>query len=143
MCHAHRVTSEPVDPVNPTGADLAALAKVVARQRAEMERLRDLAATSAVQERAKGVLMAVTGCTPQAAHEELLRRAADGNRTLLEQCWLTLGALPPREQPTGTAPPSAGPPPAGSWQVAPTGTVELARPTACWTTSRPRRTPTP
>ncbi|MFD8393216.1 SpoIIE family protein phosphatase [Streptomyces sp. NPDC059680] len=126
MCHARRVTSEPVHPVDPTGTDLAALAKVVARQRAEMERLRDLAASSAVVERAKGVLMAVTGCAPEAAHEQLVQRAADGNRTLLEQCWLTLGALPPREQPTGTQP-SPAVRPAGSWQVAPTGTVDLAK----------------
>ncbi|MFI9252147.1 SpoIIE family protein phosphatase [Streptomyces sp. NPDC053069] len=119
MCHARRVTSEPV---HPTGADPAALAKIVARQRAELERLRDLAATSAVLERAKGVLMAVTGCTAQAAHEDLLQRAADGNRTLLEQCWLTLGALPPpKEQPLAPRPA------AGTWQVAPTGTVELAK----------------
>ncbi|MGW0212400.1 ANTAR domain-containing protein, partial [Streptomyces sp. NPDC003233] len=108
------MTSEPVHPANPVGGDPAALARVVARQRAEMERLRDLAATSAVQERAKGVLMAVTGCSPAAAHEELLRRAADGNRTLLEQCWLTLGALPPpKERPDGTSP--AEPPAADSW----------------------------
>nr|WP_228396023.1 SpoIIE family protein phosphatase [Streptomyces sp. RB17] len=92
-----------------------------------MERLRDLAATSAVQERAKGVLMAVTGCSPQAAHEELLRRAMDGNRTLLEQCWLTLGALPPpQERPDGASPAVAERPAAGCWSVAPAGTVELA-----------------
>ncbi|MES4890069.1 SpoIIE family protein phosphatase [Streptomyces sp. NPDC096012] len=112
-----------------TGADLAALAKVVARQRAEMERLRDLAATSAVLERAKGVLMAITGCAPDAAHEELLRRAKDGSRTLLEQCWLTLGALPPpTEQLFGAAPPApAGLPGAvGSWETAPAGTVDMA-----------------
>ncbi|MFG2359540.1 SpoIIE family protein phosphatase [Streptomyces sp. NPDC048521] len=116
-----------MDPGN--SADLAALAKVVARQRAEMERLRDLAATSAVLERAKGVLMAVTGCTPVAAHEELLQRAKDGNRTLLEQCWLTLGALlPPREQPSGTAPasPMRAPATVGSWEVAPADTVDVA-----------------
>jgi serine phosphatase RsbU (regulator of sigma subunit) len=128
MCHAHRVTSEPVHPLDPAGADLAALARVVARQRAEMERLRDLTATSAVLERAKGVLMAVTGCSAEAAHEELLQRAEDGNRTLLEQCWLTLGALlPPREQPLADPPAPAGPPAAGTWEVAPTGTVELAK----------------
>ncbi|MGW3210292.1 SpoIIE family protein phosphatase [Streptomyces sp. NPDC001135] len=124
MCHARRVTSEPVHPLDPTGADPAALAKVVARQRAEMERLRDLAAGSAVLERAKGVLMAVTGCTAEAAHEELLRRAQDGNRTLLEQCWLTLGALlPPKERPSAPATPPA----AGAWEVAPTGTADLAK----------------
>ncbi|WP_225823822.1 SpoIIE family protein phosphatase [Streptomyces naphthomycinicus] len=105
-----------------------ALAKVVARQRAEMERLRDLAATSAVLERAKGVLMAVTGCMPDAAHEELLQRAKDGNRTLLEQCWLTLGALPPREHPPGapTTPGTGAPAIVGSWEHAPAGTVDLA-----------------
>ncbi|MGV4980683.1 SpoIIE family protein phosphatase [Streptomyces sp. NRAIS4] len=128
MCHARRVTSERAHPVDPAGSDVAALAKVVARQRAELERLRDLAATSAVLERAKGVLMAVTGCTPEAAHAELVRRAEDGNRTLLEQCWLTLGALPPpQEQPPGTRPVPAEPPAAGSWEAAHTGTVELAR----------------
>ncbi|MGW5461717.1 SpoIIE family protein phosphatase [Streptomyces sp. NPDC003996] len=122
------MTSEPVHPADPPGGDPVALARVVARQRAELERLRDLAASAAIQERAKGVLMAVTGCSPEAAHEELLRRAAEGNRTLLEQCWLTLGALPPaKEQPGGTPPASAAPPAAGSWEVAPTGTVELAK----------------
>ncbi|MFG2603609.1 SpoIIE family protein phosphatase [Streptomyces sp. NPDC048514] len=112
-----------------TGADLTALVKVVARQRAEMERLRDLAATAAVLERAKGVLMAITGCSPDAAHEELQRRAKDGNRTLLEQCWLTLGALPPpMRQPSGAASPSAPglPGAAGSWEPAPAGTVDMA-----------------
>ncbi|MEV5174368.1 SpoIIE family protein phosphatase [Streptomyces flaveolus] len=102
-------------------ADVAALAKVVARQRAEMERLRDLAATSAVLERAKGVLMAVTSCTPDAAHQELVQRAKDGNRTLLEQCWLTLGALPPRQQPATTSAPAT----VRSWESVPAGTTDL------------------
>ncbi|WP_099055032.1 SpoIIE family protein phosphatase [Streptomyces fodineus] len=93
-----------------------------------MERLRDLAATSAVLERAKGVLMAVTGRTPEAAHAELMQRAVDGNRTLLEQCWLTLGALPPpEEQPSGTPPAPVEAPADGSWRLPPTGTVELAK----------------
>ncbi|MEV5880605.1 SpoIIE family protein phosphatase [Streptomyces sp. NPDC052101] len=128
MCHAHRVTGESAHPVDPAGADPAALAQVVARQRAELERLRDLAATSAVLEQAKGVLMTVTDCTPEAAHAELLRRAADGNRTLLEQCWLTLGTLPlPKEQPPDTPPGPAAPSATGSWQAAPTGTVEPAK----------------
>ncbi|MFK4101915.1 SpoIIE family protein phosphatase [Streptomyces sp. NPDC019531] len=74
---------------------MAALAKVVARQRAEMDRLRDQAATSAVLERAKGALMALSGCTPDAAGEDLLQRAKAGNRTLLEECWITLGSVVP------------------------------------------------
>ncbi|WP_293991276.1 SpoIIE family protein phosphatase [Streptomyces sp.] len=90
------MTSEYLPAVD-TGAvaELAALARVVSRQRAELDRLRESVATSAVVERAKGALMATTGCSPDAAHEALVRRAETGNRTLLEECWLTLGALMP------------------------------------------------
>ena len=96
MCDAQRVTSEFTDPSHAgTAPDIAALAKVVARQRAEMDRLRDQVATSAVLERTKGALMALTGCTPDAAGEEMLQRAKAGNRTLLEECWITLAALVP------------------------------------------------
>ncbi|MER6561258.1 SpoIIE family protein phosphatase [Streptomyces sp. NPDC001027] len=72
---------------------MAALTRVVARQRAELDRLQDLAATAAVLERAKGALMAQRGSTPDAAQEELHRRARAAGRTLLEECWITLGAL--------------------------------------------------
>ncbi len=94
--------------------DLAALTRVVARQRAEMDRLQDLAATSAVMERAKGAVMAQTGCTPESAQEQLQRRAKDARRTLLEECWITLGALgsPARtasEAPSADAVTGAGP----------------------------------
>lgn len=96
MCDAQRVTSEFTDPSHTgTAPDIAALTKVVARQRAEMDRLRDQVATSAVLERTKGALMALTGCTPDAAGEELLQRAKAGNRTLLAECWITLGVLVP------------------------------------------------
>ncbi|MGV9255356.1 SpoIIE family protein phosphatase [Streptomyces sp. NPDC003697] len=103
MCDAHGVTSEPVFPAGSGAApDLAALTEVVARQRAEMDRLRDLAAASAVLERAKGAIMALTGCCPDAAHEELVQRARAAGRTLTEECWLTLGALvPPPAAPAG------------------------------------------
>ncbi|KUN86182.1 SpoIIE family protein phosphatase [Streptomyces griseoruber] len=80
---------------------MAALTRVVARQRAEMDRLQELAATAAVRERAKGAVMAWLGCSPDAAQEELQRRAKAARRTLLEECWLTLGSL---------APPAAGAP---------------------------------
>lgn len=107
MCDARRVTSEPACS-SPAGTtpDMAALAKVVARQRAEMDRLRDQAATEAVLERAKGVLMALSGCTPDAAGEDLQRRAKAANRTLIEECWITLGSLVP---PLPGADPSATP----------------------------------
>ncbi|MEU5312982.1 SpoIIE family protein phosphatase [Streptomyces sp. NPDC021562] len=120
LCDARSVTSEHAPAVD-TGAvaELAALAKVVSRQRAELDRLRDSVATSAVLERAKGALMATTGCSPDAAHEALVQRAEVGHRTLLEECWLTLGALVPNvptapvpaPEPTAPAPrePLAGP----------------------------------
>lgn len=103
MCDAQRVTSEPATPAESRPApDTVALAKVVARQRAEMDRLRDLAARTAVLEQAKGAVMALTGCSPDAAEEELRRRAADGTRSLLEECWVTLGGL--ATTPAATAP---------------------------------------
>ncbi|MEU6818199.1 SpoIIE family protein phosphatase [Streptomyces sp. NPDC046860] len=113
------------------GADVAALAKVVARQRAEMERLRDLAASSAVLERAKGALMAMTGRSADAAHGELLARAEAGRRTLIEECWLTLGALQPPGAPAPDArdtPPGGTPEPwsAASRQPRPTAPGDLA-----------------
>ncbi|MET9085575.1 GAF and ANTAR domain-containing protein, partial [Streptomyces sp. NPDC004237] len=102
------MTSEPAPLVgNGAAAESAALAKIVARQRAELDRLREAAATSAVLERAKGALMASTGCSPEAAHEQLVLRAGTARRTLLEECWLTLGALMPTAPPA--EPPSAGP----------------------------------
>ncbi|MEU9356361.1 SpoIIE family protein phosphatase [Streptomyces griseoloalbus] len=84
--------SEPVVPVESGSApDLVELARVVAQQRAEMDRLREQAATSAVVERAKGVVMALTGCSADTAGETLLQRAKAARRTLLEESWITLG----------------------------------------------------
>ncbi|MGW1725661.1 PP2C family protein-serine/threonine phosphatase [Streptomyces sp. NPDC002306] len=113
MCHARRVTSEPVFPAK-SGAvpDLVALTRIVARQRAEMDRLHDLAAGAAVLERARGVVMALTGRTADAAHDELLRRAEAGDRTLLEECRITLAGLPaPRPATPRAAPPATTAPP--------------------------------
>ncbi|MEU9348337.1 SpoIIE family protein phosphatase [Streptomyces sp. NPDC048278] len=114
------MTSEYVPAVD-TGAvaELAALARIVSRQRAELDLLRESVAASAVVERAKGALMATTGCSPDAAHEALAQRAEAGDRTLLEECWLTLGALMP------TTPAAAVPTGTGS-----AGTVPAAEPLA-------------
>lgn len=96
MCNARRVTSEPASPAEPgTEPEMVALAQVVARQRAEMDRLRDQAVTSAVLERAKGALMALNRYNPDEAVEELRRRAKAADRTLAEECWTTLGGLVP------------------------------------------------
>ncbi|MEU2779988.1 ANTAR domain-containing protein, partial [Streptomyces sp. NPDC007162] len=104
-------------------AELAALVKVVSRQRAELDRLRDSVATSAVLERAKGALMATTGCSPDAAHEALVQRAEAGHRTLLEECWLTLGALVPT-LPTALVSAPEPPAPAPREPLAGHGTAE-------------------
>jgi serine phosphatase RsbU (regulator of sigma subunit) len=94
--------------------DLAALTRIVARQRAELDRLHDLAATTAVVERAKGALMALTGGSPEAAYDELVSRAKSGGRTLLEECWLTLGSLPPPSRPSAVPRTQPSRPPAAA-----------------------------
>ncbi|MEU5520495.1 SpoIIE family protein phosphatase [Streptomyces sp. NPDC047860] len=86
-----------------TVPDLVELARVVAQQRAELDRLREQAATSAVVERAKGVVIALTGCSAETAGETLLQRAKAARRTLLEECWITLGELAPARSGNGTA----------------------------------------
>ncbi len=88
--------------------DLVELAKIVARQRAELDRLRDQAATSAVVERAKGAVMALTGCPADAAGERLREQAKAARHTLLEECWITLGGLAPAGHAPGEAAGSAG-----------------------------------
>ncbi|MFJ6730091.1 SpoIIE family protein phosphatase [Streptomyces sp. NPDC091281] len=89
-------------PTPPT--QVAALAEVVARQRAELDRLRESAANTALVERATGALMARTGRSPDAAREALSRRAKENGRSLLEECWATLGALGGGPGPEGPGP---------------------------------------
>lgn len=95
LCHARGVTSESVqDEKSGVEPDVVALAKVVAKLRAENERLEHLASTTAVLERAKGVLMARSECSATAAYEQLTRRARTAGRTLIEECWIVLGEMP-------------------------------------------------
>lgn len=88
------VASESVrDDGSGVAPDVVQLARVVARLRAENERLEHLASTAAVLERAKGALMARSGCSAPAAYQELTRRASSGGRTLMEECWRVLGDM--------------------------------------------------
>ncbi|MFE6287076.1 SpoIIE family protein phosphatase [Streptomyces sp. NPDC057877] len=91
MCHAQRVTSDPAVPP-------------------ERGVTAEGAGTSAVLERATGAVMALTGCSADAAFEELTQRAKAGNRTLIEECWITLGGLLERAPRIAPAPvrPSLG-----------------------------------
>jgi serine phosphatase RsbU (regulator of sigma subunit) len=125
MCDARHVTSEPATPAeSPTAPDTVALAKIVARQRAEMDRLRELAAVSAVLERAKGVVMAEAGCSPNSAEEQLRKRAESEHRTLLEECWITLGGLgPPPSAATAEPQAEASSPESAAVWPAPASTV--------------------
>ncbi|MFD7100267.1 ANTAR domain-containing protein, partial [Streptomyces xanthophaeus] len=78
--------------------EVLALAKVVARLRSEIAVLEDVAATTAVVERAKGVLMARSAVSAEAAYEMLVTRADGRGRTLLEECWLVLGQVGSRHR---------------------------------------------
>ncbi|WP_240801578.1 SpoIIE family protein phosphatase [Streptomyces sp. A1136] len=84
--------------------EVLALAKVVARLRSEIASLEALASTAAVLERAKGVLMARTGASAEEAYEALVAAAEEQGRTLMEQCWITLGQGRSRPAPEPAAP---------------------------------------
>lgn len=88
------MTSDTAPPGDGAVPEVLALARVVAKLRAEVVGLEGLASTTAVLERAKGVLMALEGLSEDVAYETLLRRAAQGQRTLMEECWITLGRIP-------------------------------------------------
>ncbi|WP_307825695.1 SpoIIE family protein phosphatase [Streptomyces sp. MBT33] len=89
------MTSREQSPGQGAASDSSALAKVVARQRAEIVDLQRVAALMPVLERAKGAIMVQEGCSAQEAYETLLERSATAARTLVEECWLTLGAIRP------------------------------------------------
>lgn len=90
--------------------EVLALARVVAKLRAEVVALEAAASTTAVVERAAGVLMARDAVSAEKAYETLLRRATRRGRTLLEECWITLGQVRSREVSPPQPPAQAGPP---------------------------------
>ncbi|MGV9994798.1 SpoIIE family protein phosphatase [Streptomyces sp. NPDC003374] len=92
-----------------TAPALSPLAKVVARQRAEIVDLQRVAALLPVLERAKGAVMVQEGCSAQEAYELLRARCAAAERTLVEECWLTLGAIRPLRGRRGAVRGTAGP----------------------------------
>ncbi|MFD7256516.1 SpoIIE family protein phosphatase [Streptomyces sp. NPDC059874] len=87
------------------GPEVLALAKVVARLRSKVADLEGVAASTAVVERATGVVMAQAGVSADTAYEMLLDRAGGRGRTLLEECWITLGRT--RSHPSPETPPPA------------------------------------
>ncbi|GAA3207746.1 hypothetical protein GCM10020256_03620 [Streptomyces thermocoprophilus] len=50
----------------------------------------------------------------EAAYDELVSRAKSGGRTLLEECWLTLGSLPPPSRPSAVPRTQPSRPPAAA-----------------------------
>ncbi|MFF0214282.1 SpoIIE family protein phosphatase [Streptomyces vinaceus] len=108
--------TDPMAGADDASPEVLALAKVVARLRAEVAELEGLAATTAVLERAKGVLMARDGLSADAAYEALSAAAALRGRTLMEECWIVLGGIRSRPHPAKAAPAAplavgAAPPP--------------------------------
>ncbi|MFI2733607.1 SpoIIE family protein phosphatase [Streptomyces sp. NPDC018711] len=99
--------------------EVLALSKVVARLRAEVVDLESGASRLAVLERAKGVVMASAGVSAEAAYQLLIERAEESRRSLLEECWITLGRL-------GTGSGAAPVGPAGSEAVPPRESVQSA-----------------
>ncbi|MFD6972449.1 SpoIIE family protein phosphatase [Streptomyces sp. NPDC059949] len=96
--------------------EVLALAKVVARLRSEIADLEGTAATTAVVERAKGVLMSEAGLSAEAAYERLLERASRRGRTLMEECWVTLGRVRSRAVPRIVRPATPSPAVVGAQQ---------------------------
>ncbi|MFJ2593609.1 SpoIIE family protein phosphatase [Streptomyces erythrochromogenes] len=101
------MTHDVAPPDEGASSEVLALAKVVARLRSEIADLEGVAASTAVLERAEGVLMAQTGISADAAYERLLERAAQRGRTLMEECWLALGRIRPGVTPVVPLPPPA------------------------------------
>ncbi|MET9963419.1 SpoIIE family protein phosphatase [Streptomyces sp. NPDC006326] len=87
--------------------ELLALAKVVARLRSEVVDLEGLASVTGILERAKGVVMAEDRVPADVAYETLVRRAEVHDRTLMEECWITLGRFRPAS-PAAQRPGTAG-----------------------------------
>ncbi|MCX5195426.1 SpoIIE family protein phosphatase [Streptomyces sp. NBC_00249] len=106
--------------------DVLALAKVVARLRSEIVDLEGVAATTAVVERAKGVLMAQAGLSADTAYETLLDRAHQRGRSLLEECWITLGRVRTGPPPVTASPPVTGTDRAGGPAGKPVSSVSSA-----------------
>ncbi|MFF1343159.1 SpoIIE family protein phosphatase [Streptomyces sp. NPDC058290] len=86
--------------------EVLVLAKVVARLRSEFADLEGIVASTAVVERAKGVLMAREGVSADTAYQVLLDHAGERGRTLLEESWITLGQVASRP-PHGTGRPTS------------------------------------
>ncbi|MFD6225663.1 SpoIIE family protein phosphatase [Streptomyces sp. NPDC060232] len=110
------MTHDVVPPDEGASPEVLALAKVVARLRSEIADLQGIAAATAVVERAKGVLMAQTGVSAEEAYETLLARGTRWGRTLMEECWLTLGQVRSRPTPRAAVPPATASAPGGTGQ---------------------------
>ncbi|WP_406076866.1 SpoIIE family protein phosphatase [Streptomyces virginiae] len=111
---------DPTAPGDGASPDVLALAKVVARLRAEVADLEGLASVAGVLERAKGVLMAWEGVSADAAYETLVRRADSRGTTLMEECWITLGGIRPKP---GAARPTTHDPVTESGRTTPQGAL--------------------
>jgi PAS domain-containing protein len=82
-----------------SGADVARLTALVARQRRELDRLRSRAAGRSIVDLARGMLMEQLGCTPAEAQRQLARLARESGISTTE-----LAGQITRQEPPGQAP---------------------------------------
>ena len=80
----------------PSGAEVARLNALVARQRQELDNLRSRAAARSIVNLARGMLMEQLGCTPAEAQRQLARLARDSGMSATE-----LAAQITRQEPPG------------------------------------------
>src|SRR5262249_56937480 len=83
----------------PSGAEVARLNALVARQRQELDNLRSRAAARSVVDLARGMLMEQLGCTPAEAQRQLVRLAAESGITATELAAQITHIDPPGEPP--------------------------------------------
>ncbi|OEJ30502.1 SpoIIE family protein phosphatase [Streptomyces subrutilus] len=94
------MTGDPAPADGSVGPEVLALARVVSRLRAELQELEGAASMTSVLERAKGVLMGRENVSAETAALLLHERAAQGERTLMEECWYTLAAVGAAAEPS-------------------------------------------
>jgi PAS domain-containing protein len=81
----------------PSGADVARLEELIARQRQELDRMRSEAAVRSLTDLARGRLMEQLGCSPAEAGQQLERLARESGGSVADLAAQITGQRPPGE----------------------------------------------
>ena len=123
----------------PSGADVARLKALIARQRRELDGMRSQAAARSVVDLATGMLMEQLHCSPAEARRQLARLARESGDSVADLAAQITRQPPPAEAEAPRSRPRAG----SAWP----GRPPRRRPTAppwpppCWTRRWPQRAP--